>query len=93
LTIFNRLRLAFGGSPNPACFCAFSETLTDVANDLSCSSYSPTEFRSQTVEAEHLIPRDYPNPDQPFGEGIAPAVEVPVEGTSRKDCFIRFPFF
>ena len=29
------LRLAFRGSPNPACFCTFSETLTDVASELS----------------------------------------------------------
>jgi hypothetical protein len=29
------LRLAFGGSPNLACLCAFSETLTDLSKDLS----------------------------------------------------------
>jgi len=82
------LRLAFGGSPNPPCFCGFSETLTDVANELSCSDYDPAQFSSPTVQPEHLQPRSPFPDDAPFATAIPPAVEVPVTLTSRKDCFI-----
>ena len=85
---FLMLRLAFGGSPNPPCFCAFSETLTDLANELSASSYVPSMFRSPTVKAHHLEPKDYPVEGEAFGVAIAPAVEVPITGTARKDAFI-----
>ena len=82
------LRLAFGGSPNPACFCAFSETLTDLSNDISTSPYEPTDFTAPTVEPEHLEEKECMPDDAPFGQGILPAVELPIHSTSRKDCFI-----
>ena len=82
------LRLAFGGSGNPPCFCAFSETLTDLANEISCSNFRPQDFHLPTVRAGHLEPRRYPVPDQPFGQGIPTAVQVPTTLDSRKDCFI-----
>ena len=84
------LRLAFGGSPNPACFCAFSETLTDFANELSCSSFDPRSLHSPTTEETTITkPREnFYGRDEPFATAIAPAVEVPTTLTSRKDCFI-----
>jgi hypothetical protein len=85
---FMALRLAFGGSPNPACFCAFSEALTDLANELSCSEFEPKEFVGLFVDPNHLVPKVYPRDDEPFGVGIPPAVEVPVSLDVRKDCFI-----
>jgi hypothetical protein len=51
------LRLAFGGSSNPACFCAFSESLTDVANELSASSFNPDTLRSPIEGKELTRPR------------------------------------
>jgi hypothetical protein len=82
------LRLAFGGSPNPACFCAFSEALTDLSNELSCSNFDPDEVRSPVVEPSTLRETDYPTEFTPIAEGIPPAVEVPTTLDSRKDCFI-----
>jgi hypothetical protein len=69
---FLALRLAFGGSPNPACFCAFSEALTNLANELSCSSFEPKEFEGLVVDQAHLIPKEYPTAREPFAVGIAP---------------------
>ena len=81
------LRLAFGGSPNPACVCAFSETLTDVANKLSCTDWDPEPLQSPAVKPEHLLPQECPKEEEPLAKGILPAVEVPVTPNSRKDCF------
>lgn len=81
--------LAFGGSPNPACFCSFSETLTDLANDLAESPHcTPNLGVSPTVKPEHLVPREYEVEGAPFGVGIPPAFEERTSATSRKDCFI-----
>jgi len=82
------LRLAFGGSPNPACFCAFLEMLTDLSNDLSQSSYDPEKFTSPTTLQEHLVEKEAHNEDTPYREGLETAVEIPLEQDKRKDCFI-----
>ena len=82
------LRLAFGGSPNPPCFCAFSETLTDLANEISCSDFVPGDFSIPTVEPDHLVPVPYHEPDDPFLAAIPPAFEISSSLDSRKDCFI-----
>ena len=85
---FIMLRLAFGGSPNPPCFCAFSEALTDLANKITCKRFHPDQVHVPTVKENHLIPHDYPEPSEPFAEAIEPAVEVPVSLQSRKNAFI-----
>jgi len=82
------LRLAFGGSPNPACWCAISETITDMANDLSASNWHQGMATSPTVEAEHLAPREYEGKCEGLAAAVAPAFEVPVDLDSRKDCFV-----
>jgi len=82
------LRLAFGGSPNPACFCAFSETLTDLSNDISRSNYSPATFQSPTTSPEHLAEKVAHPDGVPFKKGEETAVEIPLSETRRKDCFI-----
>jgi len=82
------LRLAFGGSPNPACWCAISETITDMANDLSCTDWDPKALASPTVAEGHLIPRDYDNEEESPSVAMAPAFEVPTSLKSRKDCFV-----
>ena len=41
------LRLTFGGSPNPPTWCLFSETVTDLANEISqCAEWKPSELHS-----------------------------------------------
>lgn len=87
-TGFISLRLTFGGSPNPPTFCAFSETLTDVANELSLTSFDPKEFSSPTVQASHTRTKIVYGDDIPLAKGIRPAVRVPTSLNSRKDCFI-----
>ncbi|NER25730.1 MAG: hypothetical protein F6J96_34575 [Symploca sp. SIO1C2] len=87
-TAYVSLRMAFGGSANPPAFCAFSETLTDLANDLSSSDYDPVEAPCPTVEEHHCEPRPYPIEEEAFREAIKPAFEVPLNSTSKKDCFI-----
>jgi hypothetical protein len=82
------LRLAFGGSPNPACFCAFSEALTDFANELSCSTFEPRFLSSPIITELITKPVGSYSEDEPFATSIAPAVEVPTTLASRKDCFI-----
>ena len=82
------LRLAFGGSPNPPCFCAFSEALTDLANELSSSEFEPGDFIIPTVEQKHLVPVPYPNEDDHFRPGIPSAFEITSSLDTRKDCFI-----
>ena len=82
------LRLAFGGSPNPPCFCAFSEALTDLANEISSSTFDPSDFHIPTVEADHLVPVPYPHEGHPFQTAIPPAFEISSTAESRKDCFI-----
>lgn len=89
---FIYLRLVFGGSPNPAIFCLFSEALTDLANEVSCSPhFKPSEFCVPTVEAAHLIAKEYDAGEKEgheWGEGVRPVVRVPVDHPCRKDCFI-----
>jgi hypothetical protein len=55
------LRLAFGGSPNPPAWCAFSEMVTDLANELPlCPSWDPEKLRSP-AQPETSVPRELPN--------------------------------
>lgn len=53
------LRLAFGGAASPVAFSAFSETLTDVSNELSSLNYHLSMGASPEVRDIHLVPRDY----------------------------------
>jgi len=82
------LRLAFGGSPNQACFCAFSEALTDVANDLANWTKKLIGKGSALISKRYTIPKQYGGPDEEFAQGIKPAFEDRSKHTSRKDCFI-----
>jgi len=81
-------RMVFGGSPNPAGFSGFSEMLTDLANEIAMSSYSPEDYWSPTVKASHLEVRETEMEDSDFAEAIMPAFEVPTSSTSFRDCFI-----
>jgi len=83
------LRMAFGGSPNPAAFSGFSETLTDVANELAMSRYQPCQGTSPTVKETHATIREVEDDDTEVAPAVLPALEVSVAGrTSNRDCFI-----
>jgi hypothetical protein len=81
------LRLAFRGSPNPPAWCAFSEMMTDLANELPlCPSWVPDKLRSP-AQPETPVPRELPD-DIPLVRAYPTAVRVPTSVTSRTDCFI-----
>jgi hypothetical protein len=91
------LRMVFGGSPNPAGFSGFSETLTDLANELAMSDYDPlVHGTSPSIEPTHLIFREREEEEgvvqgegEEIGEAFMPALEVNTElKESFRDCFI-----
>ena len=83
------LRMVFGGSPNPAAFSCFSETLTDVANELAMSRYQPSQGSSPTVKETHAMIREVEDENMEVAPAVLPALEVPIVGrTSNRDCFI-----
>jgi hypothetical protein len=81
-------RRVFGGSPNPAGFSGFSEMLTDLANEIAMSSYSPDNFTSPSVKPSHLEVRETEDKNAEFAKAILPAFEVPTSSESFRDCFI-----
>ena len=81
-------RMVFGGSPNPAGFSSFSEMLTDLANELGMSSYTPDLWRCPTVEDSHLVVRETEDPSDPVCDAILPALEAESQSDSFRDCFI-----
>ena len=81
-------RMVFGGSPNPAGFSCFSETLTDLANEIAMSEYHPNMGMSNTVLPSHLVPKETEDPENPIGRSIVPALRVSTKMTSYRDCFI-----
>jgi hypothetical protein len=81
-------RMVFGGSPNPAGFSGFSEILTDLANEIAMSDYSPDDYVSPTVRDSHLAIRVTEEPGSIFEAAIMPAFEVPTRSNSIRDCFI-----
>lgn len=82
-------RMVFGGSPNPAGFSCFSEMLTDLANELAMSDYTPAAFgKSPTVEKSHMEVRETEDPETKFGAANLPAFEISTASDSFRDCFI-----
>jgi hypothetical protein len=81
------LRLTFGGSPNPPTWCAFSEMVTDLSNEIPLC----TEWNHETLHSpDHPVapePKPYPN-DSPLAQARPMAVGVPTTVTARTDCFI-----
>jgi hypothetical protein len=81
-------RMVFGGAPNPAGFSCFSETLTDLGNEIAMSSYEPTMGTSPTVEPIHSTIRETEEPAAPIGPAILPCLVVSTRVDSYRDCFI-----
>jgi hypothetical protein len=84
---FIYIRLTFGGSPNAPTWCCFSETVTDLANEISmCKDWDPSTLRSPdqpvTPEPKRL------DASVPFGPARPMAVTVPPVITGRVDGFV-----
>lgn len=81
------LRLAFGGSSNPASWCAISESMTDLANELSDNEHWNPKI------LKPLCREDVPMPKRNSGSKLIRAakemaVEIPTDFPSRSDDFI-----
>jgi hypothetical protein len=82
-------RMVFGGAPNPAGFSCFSETLTDLGNEIAMSNYDPTTMgTSPTVEPLHSVIRETERPEEPIRPAILPCLVVSTRVDSHRDCFI-----
>jgi hypothetical protein len=81
------LRLTFGGSPNPPTWCAFSEMVTDLSNEIPlCHDWDPKTLRSP---AQPITPTPVELPaDEPMLLAQPMAVVVPTTVTGRTDSFI-----
>jgi hypothetical protein len=81
------LRLTFGGSPNPPTWCAFSEMVTDLSNEIPlCNDWDPKTLRSP---AQPITPTPIELPEnEPISLAKPMAVHVPTNVTGRTDSFI-----
>lgn len=86
--VYIYLRMAFGGSANPAAFSCFSEMLTDLANELGFANLDPSRFNLPTVLPIHSEVKKSMDDEIPIKEAILPAFEVDTKSGSRCDCFI-----
>jgi hypothetical protein len=84
---FIALRLTFGGSPNPPTWCMFSETVTDLANELLlCKGWDPTQLHNPDQQATP-VPRLRHNPPR-LAKALGTSVIIPLSSTARVDGFI-----
>jgi hypothetical protein len=84
---FIALRLTFGGSPNPPTWCAFSEMVADLSNEIPlCPSWDPSNLRSP-AQPDTPTPEEHPGPE-PLAQGRPMAVTIPTAVTAQTDCFI-----
>jgi hypothetical protein len=81
------LRLTFGGSPNPPTWCAFSELVTDLSNEIPlCEDWDHAKLRSP---AQPETPTPILLPDEvPIARAMPLAVGIPTTVTARTDSFI-----
>jgi hypothetical protein len=81
------LRLTFGGSPNPPTWCAFSEMVTDLSNEIPlCKEWDHESLRSP-AQPETPSPILLPD-DIPIAQAMPMAVGIPTKVTARSDSFI-----
>jgi hypothetical protein len=81
------LRPTFGGSSNPPTWCLFSETVTDLANEIyMCREWDPEKLRSpgQPITPEPKLEAK----KEPFTQSLPTAVQIPTSSTSKTDGFI-----
>jgi hypothetical protein len=81
------LCLTFGGSPNPPTWCAFSEMVTDLSNEIMlCDRWEPSELHSP---AQQSTPEPGQMADEvAFATAQPIAMGIHVTATARTDSFI-----
>ena len=81
------LRLTFGGSPNPPTWCAISEIVTDLANELIwCTDWDPDTTFSTMMSTTN--PPKRMSPSIPFARARPMAVRLPSVTLGRADVFV-----
>lgn len=81
------LRMTFGGKPNPAIFCEFSETATDLANEiLLCDDWHPDIVRGPLQEYIGKPKREADH--VPFASSAPMAVDPEPTDTGKIDVFL-----
>ena len=81
------LRLTFWGSPNLPNWCSFSETVTDLSNEIPfCNKWDHKPLRSP-AQPETRSPTILPD-DVQIARAMSSAVHVPTKITARSDGFI-----
>ena len=84
------LRLTFGGSPNPPTWCAISELVTDLANEIAwCTEWDPCSLHSTMMTSTHapLLAKRV-GLDVPFAPASPMAVQLPATSLGRVDVFV-----
>jgi hypothetical protein len=81
------LQLTFGGSPNPPTWCAFSDMVTNLSNEIPlCDDWDPSTLRSPS---QPITPTPIELPkNQPISLAKPMAVHIPTNVTGRTDSFI-----
>ena len=86
-TAFIALRLMFGGAPCPPLWCAMSELIADLANDiLACPSWNPEEVHSP--HKNEIPPAKLLADNIPFAPALPADVSVPPLAHGKVDCYI-----
>jgi hypothetical protein len=81
------LRLTFGGSPNPPTWCAFSEMVADLSNEIPlCTDWDPKVTKSP-IQPKAPAPV-FLSDSIPIALGRPMSVIIPVSSTGTSDCFI-----
>ena len=82
------LRLTFGGSPNPPTWCAVSEMVTDLANEIAwCSAWDHGVTHSSMMPSQPLSTKRVA-PSVPFACARPMAVHLPSITNGRVDVFV-----
>jgi hypothetical protein len=85
-TAYLFLRLTFGGSPNPPAWCAFSEMVTDLSNDLAEEDdWDPRVVKSPLTQMRG--PKIHSELSE-LGQAKEMSVVVATEREAVSDCFI-----
>ena len=82
------LRLTFGGSPNPPTWCAVSEIVTDLANEIAlCTPWDPIITHSSMTTTASVTPKRVCS-TVPYAPALPMAVRIPSITTGRVDVFV-----
>ena len=81
------LHLTFGGSPNPPMWCAFSEMVTDLLNEIPLYAYWDHEKLRSLAQPQKPVPLVLPD-EVPIAQARPMAVCIPTTVTARTDSFI-----